>query len=282
MSRAILFLILFALSFAFAQEGVTQFHPPDSSTIEVITNPPEASKSIFSKEGEIDLQKIIAQDTTAEGYLERKGKVQARIWQIDNEIDMLLFNFANSYPAIEPQKPDEAEQDYEKRKTLWQSEGLKQVEFLRKKYERDRNDLLRALEVLDNNVKAATAEAPKADNVDKAKEAAVAATKTDASTGFFNNLSWRGWTRIAAFTAAAVCGTVSVLKHFEMKDYKAEVDRIRETMPNALGDYTQWYEKNKANYNSNKNGVEEKSFQRNIFGIGVGVFAIAGSLTFYF
>jgi len=57
-------------------------------------------KSIFSKEGEIDFPKILAKDTTVEGYNKRIYRVKARIVQIDSEIVKIIDNI------IEQQKQD--------------------------------------------------------------------------------------------------------------------------------------------------------------------------------
>jgi hypothetical protein len=109
-------------------------------------------KSIFSKEGEIDFQKIIAKDTITKGYLKRIGRVKARIVQIDAEIVKILEDFSNTYPALEPQKSDETAQAYESRKTAWRNEGVRQVGVLRYKHEAYKNKLVRSLKVLENNI----------------------------------------------------------------------------------------------------------------------------------
>ncbi|MCL1966580.1 MAG: PEGA domain-containing protein [Fibromonadales bacterium] len=111
-------------------------------------------KSIFSKEGEIDFPKTLAKDTTVAGYRARMGRVTARIGQIDKEIKSMIENFSNTYPALEPQKPGETAQDFETRKTVWNNEGIRQVGALRYKYETYRNQLLRSLKVLEDNITA--------------------------------------------------------------------------------------------------------------------------------
>lgn len=112
-------------------------------------------KSIFSKEGEINFPKILAKDTTADGYRARKGRVIARIKQIDGEIKTIIENFGDTYPALEPQKPDETLQDFERRKTAWNNEGVRQVGVLRYKHEAYRNKLVRSIKVLEDNITAA-------------------------------------------------------------------------------------------------------------------------------
>jgi hypothetical protein len=111
-------------------------------------------KSIFSKEGEIDFPKILAKDTTVVGYRERMGRIIARIGQIDNEIKAIVENFGNVYPALEPQRPDENLQEFERRKTSWNNEGIRQVGVLRYKHETYRNQLVRSLKVLEDNITA--------------------------------------------------------------------------------------------------------------------------------
>jgi len=109
-------------------------------------------KSIFSKEGELDFPKILAKDTTAEGYRERIKRVEARSSQIDGEIKTMLDNFSNTYPALEPQKPDETAQDFERRKTDWANEGTRQYGVLVKKHEAYKGKLTRSVKVLEDNI----------------------------------------------------------------------------------------------------------------------------------
>ena len=111
-------------------------------------------KSIFSKEGEIDFPKTLAKDTTIAGYQARMGRVTARIKQIDGEIKTIVADFSNIYPTLEPQKPEETLQDFEHRKTSWQNEGIRQVGVLRYKHEAYRNQLVRSLKVLKDNITA--------------------------------------------------------------------------------------------------------------------------------
>jgi len=112
-------------------------------------------KSIFSKEGELDFPKILAKDTTAGGYRERIKRVEARSSQIDGEIKTMLDNFSNTYPALEPQKPDETAQDFERRKTDWANEGTRQYGMLMKKHEAYKSKLMRTIKVLEDNIIAA-------------------------------------------------------------------------------------------------------------------------------
>ncbi len=109
-------------------------------------------KSIFSKEGEINFQKIIARDTTVRGYRLRINRVKARIKQIDNEIKVILEDFGRTYPPLEPKRPDETIQDFERRQTTWREDGIRQAGLLRYKHETYTNQLVRTLNVLENNV----------------------------------------------------------------------------------------------------------------------------------
>jgi len=109
-------------------------------------------KSIFSKEGELDFPKILANDTTPEGYRQRILRVQARGNQVDEEIKVILEDFTNTYPALEPQKPNETAQDFERRKTAWTNEGLRRYAALMKKHEIYKGKITRTIEVLEDNI----------------------------------------------------------------------------------------------------------------------------------
>jgi hypothetical protein len=109
-------------------------------------------KSIFSKEGELNFPKILAKDTTVEGYHGRIARVETRKEQIDEEIKTILEDFGRAYPALEPQKPDETPQDFERRQAAWRNNGIKQVEALKKKHESYKNKLVRSIEVLKDNI----------------------------------------------------------------------------------------------------------------------------------
>jgi hypothetical protein len=109
-------------------------------------------KSIFSKEGEIDIQKILAKDTIAKGYQERIKRVKARIKQVDNEINTILNDFNIAYPPMDPKKPEETAKDFKQRQSAWQSEGVRQMDILRQKHEIYRGRLVRSIEVLEDNI----------------------------------------------------------------------------------------------------------------------------------
>jgi len=360
-------------------------------------------KSIFSKEGELDFPKILAKDTTAEGYRERIKRVEARSSQIDGEIKTMLDNFSNIYPALEPQKPDETAQDFERRKTDWTNEGTRQYAVLVKKHEAYKGKLTRSIKVLEDNIITAEsqliAETQKAsitlgayDAEREAYEVAVedtANSKTPfhfvgivgvprdtakimnrSTDGFlagisyinypfvsgdssFNlaikelmlsrkavplkvdgafkpigrfeamegygtwrahadsilsgklkaqglgldyalkgggeaadlagsgGLGWRGWTRILTFTATAVFGTLAVAKHLDAEDAKKKIKNLNETYKSG-DDYNAWYGENYSSFKKHKSTLEDSESSRNIFGIGAGVFAIGGALTFFF
>jgi len=101
------------------------------------------------------------------------------------------------------------------------------------------------------------------------------ATST-ASTAGGGGLGWRGWTRILTFAGAAACGTMAVVKHLKMKDYEKDISNLNSKPPSdGYGEY-------KNNYNSINDNLEESKKHRNIFGIGTGVFVVAGTFTFFF
>jgi hypothetical protein len=361
-------------------------------------------KSIFSKEGEIDFPKILAKDTTVEGYSARKKTVKARIKQIDEEIKVILADFSNAYPALEPQKQGETAQDFEKRKTAWNNEGIRQVGILRSKHEAYKNKLVRSIKVLDDNIIATesllmnetplnaqiTLGAYDADSevfevsvqdtvnvkspflfagrVGIQRDVAKAIAENNRSTAGFivgvsyinypfisgdslfnlamkelalsrdavslkvegefkrlgrfegmkgygawrshadsllsgalkpqgldlnyalkggkakeaaadvasgGGLGWRGWTRIVAFTGAAVFGTVAIIKHLDAEDYKDKYNA-------ALKDYNAGNLGRYGDLAKNAKGVKDSEDSRTIFGIGAGVFAVGGILTFFF
>ena len=109
-------------------------------------------KSIFSKEGELNFQQIIARDTTVQGYRARMGSVRTRMSQVDVEIKNLLENFGKIYPPLEPRKPEETDQDFNQRQLVWRDEGIRQVGVLKYKHEAYTNQLVRTLKALENNV----------------------------------------------------------------------------------------------------------------------------------
>jgi len=109
-------------------------------------------KSIFSSDGEINLPKTLAKDTTIEGYNNRINKIKDRLAQIEHEIRVIFANFPNTYPALEPIKPDETLQDFERRKYSWQNEGERQANALKQKYDAYKAKLVRSIETLKDNI----------------------------------------------------------------------------------------------------------------------------------
>jgi hypothetical protein len=109
-------------------------------------------KSIFSKEDEINFSKIIARDTTIQGYRARMEKVKARIKQVDGEIKIILEDFSKTYPPLEPKKAEETAQDFERRQVIWRDEGIRQAGVLKYKHETYTNQLVRSLNALENNI----------------------------------------------------------------------------------------------------------------------------------
>jgi len=109
-------------------------------------------KSIFSSEGEINLLRTLAKDTTIYGYNQRINRVNARLAQIESEIRIIFANFPNTYPALEPIKPEETLQDFERRRNSWQYEGERQANALKQKYDAYKAKLVRSVETLKDNI----------------------------------------------------------------------------------------------------------------------------------
>jgi hypothetical protein len=362
-------------------------------------------KSIFSKEGELDFPKILAKDTTVNGYQERIGRVEARSSQIDGEIKTILEEFSNAYPALEPQKPGEAAQDFERRKAAWTNEGLRQVNILRQKHEAYKSKLVRSVEVLKDHIistesmlvsetplnakitlgaydaekeafevaveDTANAKTPfyftgtvgipldtakamnrsvegflagvgyinypfvssdssfnlamkelslsrkavplkvegafkpvgrfeamegygawriHADSIlsgqlkakDLGLEYALKGDKVKAAEKSGGGLGWRGWTRIAAFTATAAFGTLATMKHFKAGDYADKIKTLNKKAPKTDSEYREWYNANINKLKGYSDVVRDNEMYRNIYGAGAGAFAIAGTLTFIF
>jgi len=374
-------------------------------------------RSIFSEEGEINFPRTLAKDTTIEGYRQRILRVKARIAQIDYEIREIFEDFPNKYAPLEPIKPEETLQDFERRKSSWQYEGERQIRTLRDKYNAYRAKLVRSVETLEDNIIAAdsrliTEQRPNAQitlgNYDAEKEifeievkdtanakspflfsgkvgiprdtakamnkstdgfltgvsyinypfishdssynlamkelslsrkavplkvegsfknigkfeamegynqwyarkdsllsgalkvqgldlnyalkgekpamataAAVAATEeSSASEG--GGLSWRGWTRIVTFAAAAGLGAGALVMNDQARKNKKKFDDIMEDEPNNIAAYQSWYNENLPDLKDYKKKGEKSENQRTYFSIGAGVFAVAGILTFVF
>ncbi|MDR2595105.1 MAG: PEGA domain-containing protein [Fibromonadaceae bacterium] len=374
-------------------------------------------KSIFSKEGELNFPKIIARDTTVQGYLLRMERVKARMKQADDEIKIILENFGKVYPPLEPKKPEETEQDFEQRQLIWRDEGIRQVGVLKYKHEAYTNQLVRTLKTLENNIIATESqlivETPPNAHItlgayDVEKEIFEFEVQDTAKTkspfifvgilgiprdtakamnrsidGFligvsylnypfvfkdssFNlamkdlaisrkaiplkleggfkplnrfelmegygkwrihvdsllsgtlktnscldldyvigkkrcegdglpttataepynkpessdGLSWRGWTRIVTFSAAAIFGTVAIMRHLDAVDYTNKANKETKKMISdpTNSEYPTW-EKNRERY---KDRSIESSDSKVNFSIGAGVFAVAGALTFVF
>ncbi|MDR0517793.1 MAG: PEGA domain-containing protein [Fibromonadaceae bacterium] len=93
------------------------------------------------------------------------------------------------------------------------------------------------------------------------------------------------WARIPAFAVAAACGVLAVVKHLDAGDYESKLNAISRTNPNSdqtSTEYKDWYREKYNGLNKNHKGMKDSESSRNIFGIGAGVFAIAGTLTFVF
>jgi len=109
-------------------------------------------KSIFSTENEIDFVKILSKDAAVEGYRSRIETIEARKAQVGEEIKNILEDFSNSYPALDPQKPDETPDAFKKRHDAWTKEGLRQVAEFQRKHEAYKQKLERSVAVLNDYI----------------------------------------------------------------------------------------------------------------------------------
>jgi len=105
-------------------------------------------KSIFSTENEIDFVKILRRDTTVQGYESRIKVIKARYAEVGKEIKKILEDFSNSYPSLEPQKPDETPEAFNNRRDIWAKEGTRQVAELQRKSDDYKQKLERSGTVL--------------------------------------------------------------------------------------------------------------------------------------
>jgi len=115
-------------------------------------NVPLQEKSIFSDAGEINFLRTMAKDTTVEGYRNRIDRVKGRIAQIEFEIRDIFKKFPDTYPALEPIKPTETLQTFERRKNSWQLEGERQVKTLMSKYTAYKAKLERTVDTLETRL----------------------------------------------------------------------------------------------------------------------------------
>jgi hypothetical protein len=109
-------------------------------------------KSIFSPEGELDFNKLLSKDTIIQGYLARAEVIKARKVQVAEELKQILADFSNKYPALEPQKPDETPDAFNKRKEAWTREGMRQYTELQKKAQNYNDKLDRSVQVLNDHI----------------------------------------------------------------------------------------------------------------------------------
>jgi len=120
------------------------------------------------------------------------------------------------------------------------------------------------------------------------KAAAKDAAKDDSGDG----LGWRGWTRIVTYTLAAGCAGAAVFKHLKAEDYKDKRSdlynkKIEPIIPSIIDrsanakDKAE-YETLSGKYNYYLDRLEKNENQRLIYGIGAGVLALGGTVTFFF
>jgi len=366
-------------------------------------------KSIFSQENEINFVKILKQDATVEEYRARIKTIETRKAEVGEEIKKILEDFANAYPALEPQKPDETTDAFNKRRSAWEKEGLRNVAELQRKHEIYKQKLERSVAVLNDyiivtestiisepsfaaKIKLGAYDADKehfeleaqdtasekspflfkgrvgvprdtAKSMDRAapgfvaslqfinypfktdeasvnlamsklllsksgldlkvegsfgeieryksidgydawkfhadsllsgslkskgldyayamgKDAAKAATSKDEDSG--GGLGWRGWTRIVTYTLAAGCAGAAVFKYLGAKEHKEKYDDLYKTKPADTSEYNVWYGKNIGALTEHKDITDKRNNQSLIYGIGAGVLALSGTMTFFF
>ena len=109
-------------------------------------------KSIFSSENEIDFGKVLSRNSNIEGYEARIKTIEARKAEVGEELKKILENFADQYPALEPQKPSETPEAFKKRHDIWTREGMRQVAELQKKHKVYVDKLNRSIEVLNDYI----------------------------------------------------------------------------------------------------------------------------------
>ena len=264
-------ILLFAVSAAYSQTVL-------------LTPPPEP---------EINFSQILSKDTTVEGYEARIKRISERQMEAYKEITQIFENLAKSYPALEPQKSEETQEEFEKRKEEWTKGWNQQFVEPQKKYEDYIQKTNSAIAVLNDYIIATkstlpseTAELVAQDTTNTKTQSveAVAITEvkdTSIDTGISastntstSGLGWRGITRIVAFSATAVLGAASIYKHIGSKDNLRELDDLKAQVANT----DEW----KNSYNTKADEVREKEQQRNIFGAAAGVFAVSGAITFFF
>jgi len=105
--------------------------------------------------------------------------------------------------------------------------------------------------------------------------AAKDAAKSESET---SGLGWRGITRIAAFSATAIFGAATILRHFEAVNRSKELDNLRKPTGTDKAGLDAW----KKQYNDKTDELHDKEIQRGIFAALAGVCAVSGVVTFFF
>ena len=370
-------------------------------------------KSIFSQENEIVFSKLLSKNTNVKGYFERIETVKARKIQVDEEIKLILADFSDNYPVLEPQKPDETPEQFVSRRTVWTNNGMEQVAALQQKHEIYVGKLERSVHVLNDYIAATQSAvineaAPNAkielgaydseretfevtvidtsskntpfyfagnvgvpldtakimnrstsgflatvhylnypfvsngsslnlaikdlslsrktvplkvtgefkqsaqiksmdgydawrfradsllqgtlkpQNLDyayamgkgAAKEAATVA-KSEKSSG--EGLGWRGWTRIAAFSAAGIFGIAAISKNSDVKDREKKYNELVKSHPDVnTPEYDVWFGTNRNEINRRGKNIKDAESARNTFGAIAGILGVAGAVTFFF
>jgi len=114
MNRVVLFLIVFVLSFAFAQEGGIKFEIPPK---------PEPHKSGATANRPLNLAELSAKDTASFAtYSKRIALVQDSISAMQREIENAKKRSQSQLPALEPKGEYEKQTEFDARKAKYEKE----------------------------------------------------------------------------------------------------------------------------------------------------------------
>jgi uncharacterized protein YukE len=125
MNRASLFLVLFVLSFAFAQEGAIKFQIPLDSTGMPTAPPPkqEPQKLGVAAGRPLNLADLSAKDTASfDTYSKRRALVQDSISATQREVENAKKRSQSQMPTLEPKGEFEKQAEYDVRKAKWEKE----------------------------------------------------------------------------------------------------------------------------------------------------------------
>ena len=124
-------------------------------------------RGIFSPTDEVNLSALLAKDTVSVlTFQGRIARLQARIAQVDQEIQAILSDLPNKFP-LTPKGEFETQDAFNKRQGEWLTQGQKRYAELQQKHQVYRTRLLRAIEVLQDYILVAAGQ-PKAHSVNVA------------------------------------------------------------------------------------------------------------------